>query len=305
MRKVFVPYRERRHPVWPNGARMVVEFNVAIEEWDATTIAERRATPNLAPKLLPGAKTADTAIMTTVEYGFRVGIYRLIEIWDEFDLKPSVVASGIAVERHPELFRELVDNGYGMVGHGYDQTWHMAELSLQDQSSTIDRCVGIFQSQLSVGLEGWGSPGTRQFPETLELLGNAGFTFHVGFHDDELPYFVELDNGHRLVEIPYRAGGNTGEPRDFAMYGPEHHRTWREAVAYMKDYFDARYEMAKEKPALFAVAMHPYVSGRADRALALKHFIRYVRGFPDVWVSNYHDIVAWWEREHAPRNGGR
>src|SRR5487761_1541270 len=115
MKELFIPYRERRHPVWPNGAKLDIGVNVAIEAWDWDAI-EHDATessehggyshgPKLAPRLL-GSKP-DLAITTTIEYGYRVGIYRLMDIWDELKVTPTVVSSGLAIDLHPELFREL------------------------------------------------------------------------------------------------------------------------------------------------------------------------------------------------------
>lgn len=293
MKHLYIPYKERKHPVWPRGARMAVAMYVAIEEWDPVSMVKYRHQPTLGPKPVQGMEKADLAITTTVEYGFRVGIYRLMEIWDEFQVRPSLLSSALAIELHPELFQELIAKSHRLVGHGYEQGQYMSQMTLEEQKAIIERCIEVPQRILGIRPNGWGSPGTRQTEETLELLGETGFKFHMGLHNDELPYIIEFDNGVRMVEIPYRIV-NTGELNDYEMYSKENTRIWPEAVAYMTSFFDARYEAAREKPALLTFGCHPYVSGRPDRALVLKHFLRYITGFPDVWVTDFESIAEWW-----------
>ena len=42
-------------------------------------------------------------------YGWKAGIWRLLNILDEYDLKASVSANGLAAERHPQIVRALAD----------------------------------------------------------------------------------------------------------------------------------------------------------------------------------------------------
>ncbi len=296
MKQIYVPYRERKHPVWPDGARLAVAMYVAIEEWDPVSMVKHKHPPALSPGIIQGMEKADLAITTTVEYGYRIGIYRLMEVWDEFRVRPSLLCSALAIEKHTELFKELIAKGHRLVGHGYEQGQFIAQMSLEEQKAVIKRCIEVPERILGKRPNGWGSPGTRQSEECLEHLAHSEFKFHMGLHNDELPYFIEFEKGLRMVEIPYRIG-DTGELNDYSMFGRQSTRIWPEAVKYMKSFFDARYEAAREKPALVTFGCHPYVSGRPDRTLVIKHFLRYITGFPDVWVTDFEGIAEWWSEK--------
>lgn len=302
MKQVFVPFRERKHPVWPNGARMAMAMYASVELWDAEGIVKYKHGPNLAPPPAPGMQHADLSITTTVEFGYRVGIYRLMEIWDEFGVRPSLLSSGLAIETYTDIFRELVGKGHKVIGHGYEQSRYMVQMNADEQRATLRRSIEVPQRVLGMRPNGWCSPGARQTEETMALVAEAGYQFHLCLNNDELPYFLEFDNGARLVEIPYRAV-ETGELNDYNLYGREHTRTWPEAVDYLKTGFDARYEAARDTPSLVVFAVHPYVSGRADRALVVRHFLRHVAALPDVWITDFDSIANWWrERDGAGGN---
>lgn len=293
MKEIFVPYRERRHPVWPNGAKLAMGVNMAIEAWDWDSMDGKSHGPNLTARLLGGLNKPDLAITTTIEYGYRVGLPRLIDILDSVDVVPTLVSSALAIELLPDVFRELAAKGARVVGHGYKQDRFIGDMSPAEQEVDIRKCIEVCERILGQRPNGWGSPGTRQTEETLELLAKLGFTYHMGLHDDELPYFIEFDSGLRMVEVPYRIV-DTGEPNDYYMYGRENNRTRPEALDYLKSFFDSRYEAAQEKPAFFALSFHPYVTGRPDRAFVLRDFIKYVRTFPDVWITNFDEVASWW-----------
>jgi peptidoglycan/xylan/chitin deacetylase (PgdA/CDA1 family) len=55
------------------------------------------------------------------EYGIKEGVPRLLDLWDAKGVKVTSHMVGQAVERHPELAREIVNRGHEAAGHG--QTW--------------------------------------------------------------------------------------------------------------------------------------------------------------------------------------
>ena len=84
MRYDFVPMPHRKPLKWPNGARVALMITFNLEYWDLTR--ESAATfyaggPGIIPDPLPG-NVPDMPNFTWREYGQRVGIWRLIDIFD-------------------------------------------------------------------------------------------------------------------------------------------------------------------------------------------------------------------------------
>jgi allantoinase len=306
MEKLFVPFREREQlagSTWPNGARLAVAMYIAIEEWDEESMVKYGNPPKVAPPLLKDMERPDLAIMSTFEYGYRVGIWRLLEIFEDFGVKPTLLSNGLAMERHPELFQELDSLGYRIVSHSYDQCKRVAQLSSEELREDIHRCVQIARDVTGQRPLGWGSPGTRQYEEIFDMLLDEGFEFHQGLHDDELPYFLQTDSGRHILEIPYRIV-DTGELNDFNMSLSGEVRIPSECFSYVREFFDARYEEAAKRPAFVSFGCHPYISGRPDRAKVVRYFLQYIRGFNDIWLAgNFDEVYLWWKKQFGPRFG--
>ncbi len=293
MKKIYVPFRDRlgKRP-WPNQARLAFAMYIAVEEWTVENMKQYNRIPPGTPRPIPGVGP-DLSILTTIEYGYRVGVWRLLDVMDQCRLKTSILASSLAAERHPDLFRELVKRGFELIGHGYDQAVWMTELNDSELQETIRKSNRIFLEVTGTRPVGWGSPGTRQHENILSMLLEEGFRYHMGFHDDELPYFVEI-NGNKMVEIPYRIG-DAGELNDYYIWSEHDHRIPSEAFLYMKEFFDAKYEESSRTPQLVTLGCHPYVSGRADHAKVIKEFLQYIHSFRDVWIAGrFGDIADWW-----------
>jgi len=234
----------------------------------------------------------DLAITSTIEYGYRVGIWRLMEVWERHDVKVSLVANALAAERHPALVRELLGQGHDLVAHGYEQSRAFTELSEDEQAENIDRCIRIFEDVTGSRPIGWGSPRARQYETTLRLLAERGFRFHQGLHDDELPYMLEWGD-RTMIEIPHRIT-ESGEVNDYQLYHPRDCRVGADIMTYCRSIIDARHVEAETRPQMMMIGMHPEVSGRPDRAQALSRVIEYVKSLPDVWLTTPGQIAERW-----------
>ncbi len=48
---------------------------------------------------------------------------------------------------------------------------------------------------------------------------------------------------------------------------------------------------------MMTVALHPRISGRPGRCIAIKQFIDYLRQFPDIWITRRVDIANHWLKQ--------
>lgn len=54
------------------------------------------------------AKTqGDTNVVIDREYGQKVGLWRLLDILDHYNIKMTAVVNGLAAERYPQMIREI------------------------------------------------------------------------------------------------------------------------------------------------------------------------------------------------------
>ena len=93
-------------PRWPGGARLALNFVVNYEEGGERSVlhgdkvAETRLTDLLMPVPLQGAR--DLNMESAYEYGSRVGFWRLMRVFAERQVIPTIYAVGMALERNPQ-----------------------------------------------------------------------------------------------------------------------------------------------------------------------------------------------------------
>src|ERR1700681_1315303 len=91
-------------PRWPGGARLALNFVVNYEEGGERSVlhgdkvAETRLTDLLMPAPLQGAR--DLNMESAYEYGSRVGFWRLMRVFAERQVVPTIYAVGMALERN-------------------------------------------------------------------------------------------------------------------------------------------------------------------------------------------------------------
>ena len=110
-------------PRWPGGARLALQIVINYEEGGERSIlhgdAESEAFLQEVVSMQPLAGVRNLQVESIYEYGSRAGFWRLMRIFAERGLPLSVFAVGMALERHPEAARAIVEAGHEIVSHGY------------------------------------------------------------------------------------------------------------------------------------------------------------------------------------------
>jgi len=296
----FAGYGEHPpHPRWPGGARIAINFNLNYEGGGEGSVADGDAGSESSLtdngfRSYPGLRSP--LAESIFEYGSRVGVWRLLRVFERFGIKVSVLAVVRALERNPALAPKLVAAGHEIVSHG----WRWIDYHLVDEATERDHIARAFS-----GLErllgsnatgarpvGWmtGRPG----PNTRRLVAeHGGFVYDRDSLADELPYWVAVGPKPHLV-IPY-----SYETNDNRFDQNNGFSTADDFFTYMKDAFDVMYAEGAERPGLMSIGLHDRLIGRPGRIGGLVRFLDYATRFEKVWFCTGADVAAHW-REHFP-----
>jgi peptidoglycan/xylan/chitin deacetylase (PgdA/CDA1 family) len=157
---------------WPDKARLVISVSMQFETGSQPDRGAGSPFPPLDPKY------PDLPVGKWYEYGFKEGVPRLLDMWDRVGVKVTSHMVGQAVERHPELAKEIVDRGHEASGHGqiwepeYSMTPEQERAAYQASIDTIQRVTGT----RPVGFNAFWLRGT---PNTLGILQDLGFIYHI------------------------------------------------------------------------------------------------------------------------------
>jgi peptidoglycan/xylan/chitin deacetylase (PgdA/CDA1 family) len=282
---------------WPNGARLAVSIVVNYEEGSERSLAmgdpDQEAMTEWGNYPMP-PHIRNLAMESMYEYGARVGIWRILAMLAEAEVRATFFACALAFEQNPAVARAAVDAGHEICSHGY--RWEeVFRLSEQEEREHIRLAVESFQKTCGKRPVGWycrygASTRTRRL-----VVEEGGFLYDSDAYNDDVPYFVEV-SGKRHLVVPY-----TPDINDFCFWNSPGFVQADDFFIYLKQSFDVLYAEAARYTRMMSIGLHPRIIGRPGRIRGLRRFIDYAKQFADVWFATREEIArAWLQQYGAP-----
>jgi len=280
------------HPQWPNKSRVALQFVLNYEEGAENCILHGDQSSEAFLSEIVGAKPYDgvrhMSMESLYEYGSRVGVWRILRLFREFEIPITVFAVAMAIARNQELADYLVDESYDICAHGI--RW--IDYQFFDEKTErehMKNCISLLTDYLGKRPLGWytgrNSPNTRKL-----VIEEGGFLYDSDSYDDDLPYWIQgKSEKERHLVIPY-----TLDVNDMRFATPQGFNSGDQFYNYLKDSFDALYLEGETHPKMMSIGMHARILGRPGRIMAMRKFLAYVRTFDDVWFCTRKQIADHW-----------
>lgn len=288
----FVGYgRKAPHPRWPGEARIAINFALNIEEGSEYSPLDGDARTDTALTEGEGMDTGiagrDLAAESMYEYGSRVGVWRIMRMFEERALPFTAFACAVALERHDELAAAIRQTGTDICCHGYRWEKHWL-LEREEERQHIRLAIESLKRTIGREPAGW---CCRYGPSinTRTLLFEEGISYDSDAYNDELPYWTPVGDGRQLI-VPYSLVTND------CKLVPHGIQTADEFFQLLADAFDQLYEEGATAPRLLNVGLHPRMVGHPGRARGLARFLDHIQRHEHVWVARRADIAAHWRR---------
>ena len=284
--------KESIHPNWPNKAKIAVQFVLNYEEGGENSILHGDDASETFLSEIIGAKAYQGArhmsMESLYEYGSRSGVWRILRLFEEFNIPITIFAVGLAIARNRQLADYLVEHNYDICAHGFRWIdYQFVEEEIEREH--IKDCISILTEFLGKRPEGWytgrNSPNTRKL-----IIEEGGFLYDSDAYDDDLPYWAnEFDTDSKHLIIPY-----TLDVNDMRFASPQGFNSGDQFFNYLKDSFDALYKEGETSPKMMSVGMHARILGRPGRIMAMRKFLEYISNFDNVWLCSRREIADHW-----------
>jgi len=275
-------------PFWPNGARIAVTASLMLEAGGQNL---QRSDALYGP--MPQG-FLDLPTNTWFEYGAVEGIPRLLDLFDRHGVKATSFMVGTAVERHPDLAREIVRRGHEAAAHG--RTWESTfQLSRDDEKKNIAEGAEMIERVTGFHPVGWNAAGLKNSPNTLEILQELGFLYHIDDVSRDEPFINVLPKGN-FVTVPYSAFVNDFQNAFAGRYSPPSYE------ALLKDQFDQLYDEGLSRRRMMQICTHDRMCGAPAAVRMLDRVLQHIRRQPGVWFARRDEIARWAiaQPEHTP-----
>ncbi len=287
----YSPIVDRQPLTWPNGAKVALIVSLNLEYWDIVKDTDQpyyAGGPAILPDTLPG-NVADFPNFTWREYGQRVGIWRLIETFDDIDVPAScTINAKTALER-----RAIVDaansRGWEIVAHNFEQGELLSDYAMDPakERDVILRSLEIFNDVVGRPARGWLSSSLRGTMNTCGILAEQGLLFYCDLMNDDQPYLITTDKGS-IVSTPY-----SNEINDFTMLIRMGFTT-DEFLAAIREELTVLLSESQTSGRIMNLGLHPHVSGRAYRIRAIREFLEFAKTLDGVWFATREEIAEWY-----------
>lgn len=295
----FIGYgKSPPHPQWPNKARLAINFVINIEEGAERSPLEGDSTSeNYLTELAlrqPLQNQRDYFSESIFEYGSRRGIWRLLELFEQRNIKITAWTCGRALERNPPLAAHLAEHGHELAGHGY--RWiDYRQLPVDVEREHIAKTIAIIEHHSGRKPLGWYTG--RKSPNTRALLVDAGIRYDSDSYADDLPYWDWVQGRPHLI-IPY-----TFDVNDAKYFLTPGWMSGDDFLAYLKNTVRCLYREGKYLPKMMTVALHARISGRPGRAEIVARFLDFLEDFPLLWMTTREHIARHWFQSHPYSTG--
>lgn len=280
---------------WPGNARVAVQFVVNYEEGGENCILHGDAASEAFLSEIVGARPIPggrhMSMESIYEYGSRVGVWRLFELFRARQVPITVFAVAMALQRNPAVADAALANGFEICSHGY--RWiDYQEVPEPVEREHLQRAVEIIRQLTGERPRGWytgrTSPNTRRL-----VVEEGGFLYDADDYSDDLPFWTEVAAQPHLV-VPYTLDAN-----DMRFATAQGFNSGEQFFNYLRDAFDVLYAEGARTPRMMSIGLHCRLAGRPGRFAAVARFLDHVLAHEAVWCCRRIDLARHW-REHHP-----
>jgi peptidoglycan/xylan/chitin deacetylase (PgdA/CDA1 family) len=269
---------ERKPFKWPGNATIAVWFAPNVEVWQYDSAFGVGVSPN------PTNYVPDVYNYAWREYGMRVGLWRLADVFDQAGVKATVALNSQVCDVFPKAIEEMKKRGWEFMGHGTTNSTTLAGLNPEQERDTIRGILKIIEQATGKRPRGWLGAGLSETYNTLDILAEEGVIYCGDWNNDDQPYPMKVKSG-KMFAIPYCA-----EINDIPLYMRKGY-TGEQYLRSVIDQFDTLYADSRKQPRVMGIPLHPMISGQPLRIKYLARAIAHMKEHQGVWFATGSEIV--------------
>lgn len=271
---------ERRPFRWPGNNTLAVWFAPNVEVWHYDSAFGAAITPN------PTNHVPDVFNYAWREYGMRVGLWRLADVFDAAGVKATVALNAQVCEVYPKAMEEMKRRGWEFMGHGTTNSTTLATFDQQPEQErdAIRAILKTIEQASGKRPRGWLGSGLVETYNTLDILAAEGVIYCGDWNNDDQPVPMKVQSG-KMFGIPY-----CNEINDISVYLRKGW-TGEDYLRSVIDQFDTLYADSSRQPRVMGVPLHPMISGQPLRIKYLERAIAHMKEHQGVWFATGSEII--------------
>ena len=257
---------------WPDGARIALWIGLNVEFYHLDLP-------------LGGAKAPNVTRWGARDYANRVGIFRMMEMFDKHNLPVTGAVNADLCRYHPRIIQEGDKRTWEWIGHGTTSSIYLNDLTRKEQRKAVADTLDTIEEHSGRRPRGWLGQGGRESWDTLDVLSEAGVEYICDWCNDDQPVTMRLENGREIVAVQY-----AGEANDRSELF-HRNRTPEQFGDTIRRTFDVLYRESENTGKVMCVALHTYLSGVPHCTDALDTAFAHICGHGRIWRTTGGEIL--------------
>jgi hypothetical protein len=183
------------HSSGPAKTRLLSGSRPNVEVWQYDSAFGVGISPN------PTNYVPDVFNYAWREYGLRVGLWRLADVFDEAGVKATVALNPQVCDVYPKAVEEMKKRGWEFMGHGTTNSTTLAGLNSDQERDTIRGILKTIEQATGKRPRGRLGAGLIETYNTLDILAEEGVNFCGDWNNDDQPYPMKMKSG-KMFAIP-------------------------------------------------------------------------------------------------------
>ena len=272
----YSPIVTRPDYSWPDDKRLAIHFSLNVEHY---SFGEGLGNDYAAPHPQPNTRS-----YAWRDYGNRVGVWRLLELADTYDIPYALLLNTEMYSYCPELIAAFRSRGDEIVGHGRSNSERQADMSLDEERRCINEAAQAIERHEGRKPGGWLAPFISQTHNSLELLKEAGFRYMMDWPLDDQPVWFRTANGP-ILSIPYSHDLND------SLECVSRRTPSQLYCENLIDQFDEMLAESSRRPLVMSIVLHSFILGQPHRLRQFRRVIEHIVAHRDqVWLTRPGDI---------------
>ena len=262
---------------WPKGEGLAVYIALNLEAYGFGE--------GMLDELVPLSPGPDVLNYSWLDYGNRVGAWRILELCRSVELPLTVLVNSRIYDVCPELIATLRDAGCEIAAHGRTNAERQGQLPEAEERNLIAEATADIARNEGKPPRGWLGPWISESDVTPDLLKEAGYRYVLDWCHDDRPVALATRSGP-LLSVPYPQEANDANAIVVRRMTAEHF------ADLVVDQFDEMLEQANGSALVCPISLHPHVSGQAHRLRHLRQAFSHISKHRDrIWATRAGDIA--------------
>jgi peptidoglycan/xylan/chitin deacetylase (PgdA/CDA1 family) len=232
-------------------------------------------------------------VMSHQAYGPRTGGPRLLRVLDRQGIRATFFVPGYTAERWPDAIRAIRDAGHEIGHHGYLHEGSRSAPDGETEERRLLRGLEALHDVAGVRPVGYRAPMWELSYRLPALLASHGFLYDSGLMDADHPYRLATSTepgAASIIELPGHWSLDDWEPYNYlpGITGSGVIASPTEVL----ERWTLELEALVAEGGLFMLTNHPFISGRASRAVALETLMERAKAIDGLWIAAADQIAA-------------